>query len=182
MLVISLIATAQFSHSHYKNLRETLISNVDYNLIDSMLSEDLEERDEPFNFDTKTYLPLGFNPYAKTTDLDIVEIDIEEEDEPFNFNTKAYLPEGFDPNPKNTILDVAKEVIVEEEDEAFDFNTKDYLPLGFNVKNKIIDVLEIEIEEKDEPFAFDTKAYLPKDFDPYTRLALHKFETKLAKI
>ncbi len=131
MLVIGLIATAQFSQSNQLDLNETSINNSNYDLIiESLTAEALEEEDAPFDFNTKDYLPLGFNPYDNNEYTYINEIFFEEEDAPFDFKTKDYLPIGFNPYATNQNAEVIE--ISLEEDAPFDFNTKDYLPTGFN--------------------------------------------------
>lgn len=96
MLVTGIMATAQLSQSNHLYLRDNLISNVNDNL-QNKNCEIIEEEDEPFDFDTKDYLPFGFNPYAICQYEDIIEISIEEKDATFDFNTKMYLPINFNP-------------------------------------------------------------------------------------
>ena len=97
MLAISFIATAQLSKSKNLNYKDTLITSY-YNdsIIESLPSVVVEEEDAPFDFNTKDYLPLGFNPYAKEQAPFKFEA-IVEEDAAFDFDTKKYLPKGFDP-------------------------------------------------------------------------------------
>jgi hypothetical protein len=54
----------------------------------------ITEDDEPFDFNTADYLPVGFKVYNLLEE--IVEVEIIEEDEPFDFNTNDYLPSTFD--------------------------------------------------------------------------------------
>ncbi len=94
-----------------------------------------EEADEPFDFNTKDYLPIGFNAYLsldENFDLEFSAV-VDETDEPFEFNTKDYLPVGFNAALN---LDAIVEVTIEEEDAPFDFDTKKYLPKGFNPSKK----------------------------------------------
>lgn len=94
-----------------------------------------EATDEPFEFNTKDYLPVGFNPTLTLDENYNLEFSsIVEEDEPFEFNTKDYLPVGF--NLSKEILDNIVEIASEDEDEPFEFDTKKYLPKGFNPLKK----------------------------------------------
>lgn len=88
-----------------------------------------EEADEPFDFNIKDYLPVGFNPYLNLDEYDL-EFSGVEEDEPFDFNTNDYLPVGF--NLSRDILDSIIEIAIEEEDAPFDFDHTAYLPKDFN--------------------------------------------------
>ena len=102
----------------------------------------VEEVDEPFDFNTKDYLPVGFNAYLtldREYDMDFSPV--VEEDEPFDFNTKDYLPIGF--SLSRTIIDSIVEISIEEKDEPFDFDTAQYLPKGFNAykENEIVSEL-----------------------------------------
>ena len=57
------------------------------------------EEEVIIDFDTKKYLPKGFNPLKGMYNLDwntIELLEIEEEVE-FDFNTKQYLPQDFNP-------------------------------------------------------------------------------------
>lgn len=90
-----------------------------------------EESDEPFEFNTKDYLPVGFNStLSLSEDFDLDFSLIVEEDEAFDFKTQDYLPVGF--NLNEAILTSIVEIASEDEDEPFDFDTKSYLPKGFN--------------------------------------------------
>lgn len=97
MLVTGLMSTAQLSQNNHLYLKDNLISNVNDNL-QNKNCETIEEEDEPFDFNTKDYLPFGFNPYAIYQYEDIIEISIEEKDATFDFNTKMYLPINFNPH------------------------------------------------------------------------------------
>jgi len=119
----------------------------------------IAEVDAPFDFNTKDYLPEGFDAYAGMFE----EINIAEADEPFEFNTTDYLPAGFDAFA-GLYTDYGS---VEEEDEAFDFDTTEYLPVGFSATLNLDAIVEINIEEEDEPFDFDTSKYLIKTFDAF---------------
>ena len=96
----------------------------------------VDEEDEAFEFDTKKYLPVGFNASLslnKDFDLDFSLVG-EDEDETFDFNTQDYLPVGF--NLSADLLNSIVEIDIIEEDEPFGFDTKKYLPKGFNPLNK----------------------------------------------
>ena len=109
MFAISFIATAQYSTNDDFNSNDSLLMAVltDVNL-DELIKVEAAIEDAPFDFNTKDYLPLGFNPYAKENEILFEQI-IEEEDAPFDFDTSLYLPAGFDPlkglvaEPKKTI-------------------------------------------------------------------------------
>ena len=143
MLVISLIAFAQYSQKEQHHIDETFINQSD----DQMFNEDfqfklnIEEQDEAFEFETKAYLPFDFNPYSGLFDLEY-EMTIEEEDVAFEFDTKNYLPLGFNPNYQGELSEIF-EVEIEEEDAAFDFDTKMYLPENFNPYYNNSDLTEI---------------------------------------
>ncbi len=95
-----------------------------------------EDIDEAFDFDTKKYLPVGFNASLNLNnefDLDFTLVGVDE-DEAFDFDTQVYLPVGF--NLSADILNNIVEIDIIEEDEPFGFDTKKYLPKGFNPLNK----------------------------------------------
>ena len=58
------------------------------------------EEDIEIGFDTKDYLPEGFNPLKGLHDLDWNKIELYEleEDIEIGFDTKAYLPKDFSPS------------------------------------------------------------------------------------
>ncbi|MFD1316662.1 hypothetical protein [Namhaeicola litoreus] len=137
-LIVSFTISAQFIENRTFNFGNTLkysqkaITNMSHNFMQSILEVDEVEEDEPFDFDIKKYLPLGFNPYvvAHLTYTSIAGI-FEEEDEKFDFDTKAYLPENFN-TAKNASLDAAYAEVNQEPDATFDFDTKSYLPVVFD--------------------------------------------------
>tara|TARA_R110001592_G_scaffold303082_1_gene575182 strand:+ start:3798 stop:4202 length:405 start_codon:yes stop_codon:yes gene_type:complete len=93
------------------------------------LDEDVE-----IPFDTKQYLPKGFNPLKGMHDLDwnTIELVTLDEEDATPFDTKEYLPEGF--NPLKGLHDIDWNTIglfEIEEDVELNFNTKDYLPENF---------------------------------------------------
>ena len=131
MLVIGLIATAQSLQSNHLDLRNNPMCESYCNDLDENLISEINEEDAPFDFNTKDYLPVGFNPYATDRYGEIFEVSLEEEDTPFDFDTKEYLPVGFNPYATDQYEDLS-EISIEEEDEQFDFNTKNYLPKNFD--------------------------------------------------
>ncbi|NER11731.1 hypothetical protein SAMN06265375_10520 [Muriicola jejuensis] len=69
----------------------------EYNLeVDSILFIE-EDEAASFDFDTATYLPVDFNPYAAPSDFRHVSYIEEKAAIDLGFDTKEYLPEGFDP-------------------------------------------------------------------------------------
>ena len=140
MLAISFMtATAtQLSENVLNSLNDTISTKeikIALNELDSI--EVVEEQDEPFDFNIKDYLPIGFNPNKSIEEKYniIYEVSIEEADEPFDFNTEDYLPVGFRLNTE--IIKSIKEIAIVEKDEKFDFDTKSYLPKGFNPYKKV---------------------------------------------
>lgn len=131
MLVISLIAIAQYSQNNFDLYEETTASIGNEIFIDELPFEISDEEDSPMDFDTKDYLPVGFNPNGEATFIEYFEISMEEDDSPFDFNTKLYLPENFNPYLMDQISDYY-EVTSEEEDAHFDFDVNMYLPEGFD--------------------------------------------------
>lgn len=115
--------------------------------IDDIVVFELEEELE-YDFNTKDYLPVGFNPLKGKYDLDwrkIELVELEEELE-YDFDTKNYLPVCFNSIKGKHDLDWSKIELVELEEELeYDFDTKDYLPVGFDtsktITTKIVKVL-----------------------------------------
>ncbi len=132
LLVISLMTAtaAQLPANNLNSINDTLVKKeielptIEYNLV--------EEADEAFDFDTKSYLPIGFDAYISFEEKYglAYEVILEEEDAIFEFDTKDYLPVGFD--IPASVLNSIQEIVVEDEDEVFDFDTNMYLPKGFN--------------------------------------------------
>ncbi len=139
LLVISLMTAtaAQLPANTVTSIDDTVASKeltlptIEYSIV-------TEEVDEAFDFDTATYLPIGFDAYISFEEKYGLEYEVvlEEEDAPFEFNTTSYLPVGF--NVNSNILNSIVEIAIEEEDEAFDFDTKMYLPKEFNATNSIV--------------------------------------------
>ena len=142
MLVISLIAFAQYTQNNNLNIEETFISQTDDQSFNDEFQFELilEEQEEAFEFDTEDYLPFDFNPYSGLFTLEY-EMTIEEEEIPFEFATKEYLPYDF--NPYSALYSLEYEVMIEEEDAVFDFDTKSYLPENFNPYFKSMNAIDI---------------------------------------
>lgn len=139
LLVISLMtATAAQLPAHTVTSIDDTVASKELTLPTIEYSIVTEEVDEAFDFDTATYLPIGFDAYISFEEKYGLEYEVvlEEEDAPFEFNTTSYLPVGF--NVNSNILNSIVEIAVEEEDEAFDFDTKMYLPKEFNATNSIV--------------------------------------------
>ncbi len=139
LLVISLMtATAAQLPAHTVTSIDDTVASKELTLPTIEYSIVTEEVDEAFDFDTATYLPIGFDAYVSFEEKYGLEYEVvlEEEDAPFEFNTTSYLPVGF--NVNSNILNSIVEIAVEEEDEAFDFDTKMYLPKEFNATNSIV--------------------------------------------
>ena len=114
--------------------------------------EELEEEID-LGFDTREYLPEGFDPEAIYVDLKEI-LYLEEKTVVLQFDTKAYLPESFDAfAPPTNIMHVS---YIEEEDYDLGFSTSAYLPEGFNAYTTDLDLSTIKfIEEDDFKFGFD---------------------------
>ncbi len=145
LLVISLMTAtaAQLPTSVLHTINDSIIKN-ELQIPTIEFTEEVEEADEAFDFDTAAYLPIGFNPYVSLEENYglVYEINIEEEDEAFDFDTAAYLPVGF--GLKASILNSIVEIEIEEEDEAFDFDTKQYLPIAFSATKQEVASTEIK--------------------------------------
>lgn len=135
------------------------------------------EEEVTINFDTRPYLPEGFNPFKGIGDLnwDTIQLFEVEEEVILGFDTKQYLPKGF--NPFKGIGDLNwDDIQLFEMNEEFDlgFDTKPYLPDYFNPYKGLgdLDWSKIELYEIEEEVIinFDTKKYLPANFDPYNGL------------
>ena len=172
ILVTSTIA----ANSNENNLRSFnneifkgsgIVSNLNIPDGNSYISQ--VEEDVPFDFDTKRYLPTGFDPFArKVSTVNIKDLKIEEADATFDFELKDYLPEQFNAF-QNPHLSAAYEEVNEEPDQDFDFELKKYLPVPFNnFDNKMLRRAHEELNKTaDAPFEFNHKEYLPKGFDPF---------------
>ena len=92
------------------------------------------EEDVTIPFDTKLFLPEGFNPLKGKHDLDWNTIELVTIDEEVDIviDSKEYLPRNF--NPLNGLHDIdwnTIRLIEIEEEVELNFNTKDYLPKNF---------------------------------------------------
>ena len=93
------------------------------------------EEDVVIDFDTKKYLPKGFNSLKGMYDLDWKTIQLVELEEKvtIDFDTKQYLPKDFNPLKGMYDLDWSKIELIEMEDEVeIDFNTLLFLPENFD--------------------------------------------------
>ena len=133
-----------------------------------------EESVVDLGFETKDYLPEGFNPYENFFDLNSI-IYIEDETEiDLGFDTEDYLPGDFDPYAANFDVHSINYIEEGEEEIVLGFNTADYLPEGFNAYEAYVNISEmayVDMEEMEWEFGFDTMTYLPVDFDPYANTA-----------
>lgn len=92
------------SECDYLTLEESVLSATLFNDCptdidwDSIELVELEEEVE-IGFNTKDYLPEGFNPLKGLHDLDWSKIELLELEEEvvLGFDTKTYLPKNFDP-------------------------------------------------------------------------------------
>lgn len=102
-----------------------------------------EDLDEPFEFNTKDYLPVGFNASLRLAEEFDLEFSLvgQDIDEAFDFDTQAYLPVGF--NLSTELLNTIVEIETIEEDEPFGFDTQAYLPKGFNPLKKEVGTNEL---------------------------------------
>jgi hypothetical protein len=98
----------------------------------------IEEEDEiVLGFDTASYLPYGFNPYAGMgLDLNSIIVEELEEEIVLGFDPAKYLPLGFNAY-KGMDLDL-DDIVVEEIEEEINlgFEVKNYLPKGFDPYRK----------------------------------------------
>lgn len=128
------------------------------------------EGDVELDFDTKPYLPAGFNPYKSGFDAD--QIAFEDLDEiSQNFGITSSLPANFDPYAIGNVMTAVNYIELEDEVEL-DFNTALYLPENFDPYGEydFLSTIEfIEMDEEDFQLGCDTVAYLPSDFDPHKK-------------
>ena len=91
-------------------------------------------------FDTKQYLPIGFNPLKGKGDLDWNSIELYELEEAvsINFDTKQYLPAGFNALKGKGDLDwKTLELYEMEEEVSLGFDTKAFLPADFYAQQSL---------------------------------------------
>lgn len=82
------------------DLEEKLFMEEDALVTDLTTLEVIEiEEDVELNFDTKKYLPIGFNPLEGKNDINWNDIELVELEEEVNlgFDPHLFLPNGFDP-------------------------------------------------------------------------------------
>lgn len=91
-----------------------------------------EEAPVELGFDTREYLPEGFDPYSSYVDLGAIEFIEQEEEEGLGFDTAAWLPETFDPYAAPA--DIQSVSFMEEEEALLvpEVDTRQYLPEGFD--------------------------------------------------
>ena len=107
--------------------------NVTTNDLDFSTIEIIEiEEEVVLDFDTKQYLPKGFNALKGKDDLDFSTIEIIEIEEEIvlDFDTKQYLPKGFNALKGKDDLDWSKIELVEIEED-----------LELNLHSKIVCIL-----------------------------------------
>ena len=143
-LILSLVFTASASAS-IKNMSNDFDDSLEYELFDifSNNSEEFHcsefevfeiEEEVEIPFDTKKYLPEGFNRLKGLHDVNwevINLIEVEEEVE-IPFDTKKYLPKNF--NALEGLHDLdwdSIELVGLEEDVELNFDTKKFLPANF---------------------------------------------------
>lgn len=128
------------------------------------------EGEVELDFDTKPYLPAGFNPYKSGFDAD--QIAFEDLDEiGQNFGIASSLPANFDPYAIGNVMTAVNYIELEDEVEL-GFDTALYLPENFDPYGEydFLSTIEfIEMDEEDFQLGFDTVAYLPSDFDPHNK-------------
>ena len=93
------------------------------------------EEDVIIDFDTKKYLPKGFNSLKGMYDLNWETIELKEleEEVKIDFDTKQYLPKEFNPLKGMYDLDWSNIELIEIEEEVeIGFNTLLFLPDNFD--------------------------------------------------
>ena len=70
LLIVSLTVSAQYFDHRTINFGDNLSANfinithhISNSAVDSIFEVEIEEEDEPFDFDIQKYLPKDFNPY-----------------------------------------------------------------------------------------------------------------------
>ena len=156
--------TDTFSECKTGNIEECTLNRILFANNENVTTNDLDistievvniEEEVTINFNTKNYLPEGYNALKGKDDLDFSTIEIIEieEEEVLDFDTKQYLPKGFNTLKGKDDLDWSKIELVEiEEDLELNSNSKNYLPEGFNaLKGKDdLDWSKIELVEIEE--------------------------------
>jgi hypothetical protein len=130
-----------------------------------------EEETIDLGFDTRDYLPEGFDANEVYVNLDKVTfIEIEEDEFDLGFDATEYLPENFNPYAAPEGIEGINYM---EEEEVIDlgFDTAAYLPEGFNpYETYVFDLDSVEyIEEEEEiELDFNPADFLPEGFNPYS--------------
>ena len=126
-----------------------------------------EEEILELGFDTRDYLPEGFDANEAYVDLNSITF-MEEEELELDFNTALYLPKDFDPYAAPTGIEGINYM---EEEEVIDlgFDTAAYLPAGFDPYEIYFDLDSVEYIEEEEEIVLDFNPadFLPEGFDPY---------------
>ncbi len=126
-----------------------------------------EEEILDLGFDTRDYLPEGFDANEAYVDLNGITF-IEDEELELNFDTALYLPEDFDPYAAPEGIEGINYM---EEEEVIDlgFDTAAYLPEGFDPYEIYFDLDSVEYIEEEEEIVLDFNPadFLPEGFDPY---------------
>ncbi|MCX2717986.1 hypothetical protein [Lentiprolixibacter aurantiacus] len=127
-----------------------------------------EEEIIDLGFDTRDYLPEGFNANEVYVNLDNI-IYIEEDESDLGFDTSVYLPDNFNAYAAPEGIEGINYM---EEEEVIDlgFDTAAYLPEGFNpYETYVFNLDSVEYIEEDEEIEFDFNPadFLPEGFDPY---------------
>ena len=128
-----------------------------------------EEETIDLGFDTRDYLPEGFDANEVYVDLNSITF-IEEDEFDLGFDTTKYLPENFNAYAAPEGIEGINYM---EEEEVIDlgFDTAAYLPEGFNpYETYYFDLDSVEYIEEDEEIEFDFNPadFLPEGFNPYS--------------
>lgn len=123
IFTISLLAAFSLTAQTLENKTMNLISTYNQDSESIVEINNIDNIDTEFDFNTKDYLPKGFDAYAGM----FLAYNNWIEDAAFEFNTKNYLPLGFNANISFEGL-----TSFSEEDTAFNFDVKNYLPKDFN--------------------------------------------------
>lgn len=157
MTRVSAEGDSQFAYTAYYPTvtatpeKETRIAKElpeEVNLDDIVFIE--EESEIDLGFDTKEYLPEGFDPYKQFVDLKAIDFIEEEDTMDLGFDTSVYLPKDFNPYAYPT--DVMSIDYIEEGEDDIDlgFDTADYLPEGFDPHDIYVDLDAIEYYDDED--------------------------------
>jgi len=140
-IVTNASALSGFSPDNTKKNYKTLLQiNLETALFESDINVSLFEvyeiEEEVYiDFDTKKYLPEGFNPLEGKNDIDWSTIELIEVEETIemDFDTTKHLPKNFNAlKGKNDVDWASIELIELEEEIEIGFDTSKYLPKNFN--------------------------------------------------